>query len=271
MQLATANGIKMSSHIDDAIVDLERKSVKISKESHASTAKKSGKNIKAEIKANEKIGINWKDIKDNIGHPVDINNPPPGYEFIKIKNTDRYVIRSKKGLRNANRDEFLQLSIEKTNDGRYILREGKLAKFTSSTRLGNNMKKDRIPRPNDHHQAHHLVPEETVRDHPLVQMAMEKGDPPYNPDWSSNGIWLPDSEDARKAAKEVSGNLPIHNGSHGKWNKLAKERLDDVFKHLTKIYKNKIPEDTLTKAVKEVENELRDMINDKNIWKDKWS
>jgi hypothetical protein len=81
----------------------------------------------------------------------------------------------------------------------------------------------------DRHQAHHLVTDAIVRDSPLFLAARERGVPPYDVDTKSNGIWLPDSPDARTSATK---NLPVHSGSHGDYSKIAMREAEREAKQL---------------------------------------
>jgi hypothetical protein len=107
----------------------------------------------------------------------------------------------------------------------------------------------------ENHQGHHLIPDAVVRDHPLTQAAMTNGKPPYNLDEASNGIHLPSNDDG----KTVSPDLPLHNGSHPEWNKHAQQKLDTALSQLVQKYGNinNIPNDVLTKTVKQIETQLR--------------
>ncbi|MBK7761490.1 MAG: AHH domain-containing protein [Deltaproteobacteria bacterium] len=58
-------------------------------------------------------------------------------------------------------------------------------------------------------QAHHLIPDEVARTHPLAQAARARGVPPWDLDNPGNGIALPGSLE-----KVGTTGLPVHRGSH---------------------------------------------------------
>ncbi|MCP4131389.1 MAG: DUF4157 domain-containing protein, partial [bacterium] len=60
------------------------------------------------------------------------------------------------------------------------------------------------------HQAHHLVPDQVVKESPLFREALERFI--YNIDNAHNGILLPEAVEFAK--KYGTGNLPLHCGSH---------------------------------------------------------
>jgi len=105
------------------------------------------------------------------------------------------------------------------------------------------------------YQAHHLVPDAVVREHPLCKMAMDRGSPPYNLDAASNGIKLPATEEAKKASPK----LPMHSGSHPQWNAFANDLLDAKLDSLKEKFGDakSIPAASLTTAVKQTEDRLR--------------
>ncbi|MBI3979865.1 MAG: AHH domain-containing protein, partial [Chloroflexi bacterium] len=73
--------------------------------------------------------------------------------------------------------------------------------------------------PHDGKAAHHLIPRQ-LQWHPVVERARLLG---WDMDGVSNGILLP----TKKAAGEAES-LPVHGGSHRKWNAGVREKLDEI-------------------------------------------
>jgi hypothetical protein len=100
------------------------------------------------------------------------------------------------------------------------------------------------------------VTDAVVRDSPLFQAARERGVPPYDVDTKDNGIWLPDSPDARTRATQ---NLPVHSGSHAEYSKIAMRNAEREREGILKRYGSleKAPPAELTTACHRVEDEMR--------------
>ncbi len=94
-----------------------------------------------------------------------------------------------------------------------------------------------------------------MKSHPLTLEAISRGDPPYNLDGGSNGIKLPCTE----ASKKKLASLPMHAGSHPKWNAHASAALDEALAKLRSKHGKlqSVPGNELTRAVKRVESQLR--------------
>ena len=104
-------------------------------------------------------------------------------------------------------------------------------------------------------QAHHLIPDEVARTHPLAQAARARGVPPWDLDNPENGIALPGSPE-----KVGTTGLPVHRGSHRGYTKYASEALSAQRDALVERYGSldKVPPEVLTQAMKRVEGQLRD-------------
>jgi hypothetical protein len=115
------------------------------------------------------------------------------------------------------------------------------------------------------HVAHHLVPDEVVRKHPLFDAARRRGDPPYDLDDASNGVELRRNSDA-----DGDVNMPTHSGSHQRWNSTAEEFADEVLDALIRRHGSldATPPAELTRAGREVELMLRDAIGESERWSD---
>ena len=115
------------------------------------------------------------------------------------------------------------------------------------------------------HEAHHLIPDAVAQNHPLIKAAMDNN--AFNIDHASNGIWLPNNEMAKeKYTYSKENNLPIHDGSHRRWNEKV-EFLLNVEKHKLEIkHKKKISQidvKEISKAIESAEQLLRENITTK--------
>lgn len=84
------------------------------------------------------------------------------------------------------------------------------------TALGN------APGPN--HEAHHIVPDNVVRNSPLHKYAIEQGW--YDVDRVSNGKYLAKSDADKVVGK--SDILPTHSGSHRNYDEAIKNKIDQI-------------------------------------------
>ena len=103
-------------------------------------------------------------------------------------------------------------------------------------------------------QAHHLIPDEVARTHPLAQAARARGVPPWDVDNPDNGIALPGSPE-----KVGTTGLPVHRGSHREYTFYARDALDGALKPLVAQYGalDKVPPDVLVQTMKTLEKQLR--------------
>ena len=189
------------------------------------------------------IGQNIKDFK---------NKRLPGYAII-IKD-GKFSNRKGGILRRHNKNSgHPKLTVDK--DG--IIQEGNL----DSRSISNQRKAVKnLGGPKKNHQVHHLIPVAVVRDHPLTQAAMKRK-PPYGLDEKSNLMYLPSNNKGKKQKK--SRNLPLHNGSHPKWNENARNILNRKLVKLIKRYDSidKVPDHVLIQTVKNVEISLKKHIS----------
>jgi hypothetical protein len=104
------------------------------------------------------------------------------------------------------------------------------------------------------HVAHHLVPDEVVRKHPLFEHARRRGDPPYDLDNASNGVEL-----RRNADVDGDVGMPTHSGSHPEWNRLASSFADRVRTQLVREHGSldAVPAADLTSGARAVEEFMR--------------
>jgi hypothetical protein len=188
---------------------------------------------------------NWGDVSDLIGRPVSDVTLPPGYST--------YERGGRTFIRRARADDaaFARLTVDENGAiqtgraaSRRISRPGALA-----VALG-----ERPTR----HQAHHIVPDEIVRDHPLFEAARTRGQPPYNVDAPSNGSYLAEADEYRVTG--VSDTLPTHSGSHPTYNGIARDEAGMAMRDLIDEFGDlgSVPPERLTEAAREVEDQMRE-------------
>jgi hypothetical protein len=149
-----------------------------------------------------------------------------------------------------------------------LIREGVEGsnRISSSGRLRSNLA-EQAGRPEmlPDHVAHHLVPDEVVRKHPLFDAARRRGDPPYDLDDASNGVEL-------RSNSRVDGdvNMPTHSGSHPEWNRLATGFADRVRAQLVGQYGSldAVPAADLTRGARAVEEFMRGELGNQVRWSD---
>ena len=147
-------------------------------------------------------------------------------------------------------------------DAEGVIREGSSPdreRLSTPGALSNRMEKAGVPLPPGF-QAHHLIPDEVARTHPLAQAARARGVPPWDVDGEGNGIALPGSPD-----KVGATGLPVHRGSHRGYTEHAKDILDGQITALAQEYGSlgKVPPEVLTETMRTVERQLRDDIVDR--------
>ena len=105
-------------------------------------------------------------------------------------------------------------------------------------------------------QAHHLIPDEVARTHPLAQAARARGAPPWDIDNADNGVALPGSPE-----KVGATGLPVHRGSHRGYTEHAKDILDGQITALAQEYRSldKVPPEVLTQVMR-AEGQLRHVV-----------
>ena len=142
-------------------------------------------------------------------------------------------------------------------DAEGVIREGPSPdreRLSTPGALSTRLEKVGIPLPPGF-QAHHLIPDEVARTHPLAQAARARGAPPWDVDGADNGIALPGSPE-----KVGATGLPVHRGSHRGYTKYASEALSAQRDALVERYGSldKVPPEVLAQAMKRVEGQLRD-------------
>jgi hypothetical protein len=180
---------------------------------------------------------NAKEIEPWIGKKVDAANAPPGYEIAKTKSG--LIVR-----RIVARDALY------ARVGTDVVGQATLGRVGRTTRPG-ALAAAMGTRPLEH-VAHHVVPDEVVRDSPLFREGTRRG--VYLPDAASNGIWLPKTEEARVGR---SSGLPLHRGSHPEDNELASKLAANAFDRLTTYGPiSEAPDAVIRAACADVEAEM---------------
>jgi hypothetical protein len=208
----------------------------------ANAGKKKGEK---KVEAEAEHAKNWDEVQKVLKKPVKKRPSIEGYEYYERE--ERLLIRRHKD------DDTLFVPLTVDDDGLIQVNTGKSPRISKPGELA-----DQLGGPKDGYQAHHVVPDEVVRSHVLCKEARARGKPPYNLDNVSNGIMLPCTEKARR--KEP--HLPLHSGSHPKWNAHARQKVEDRYEILLAQHGSlaKIPDKKLTPAILAVEIELQDDI-----------
>jgi hypothetical protein len=191
----------------------------------------------------------WSDVEPYVNKKLSEVGTPPGYT--------RYERDGQTFLRRTNADDALYPRL--TVDGDGVIRVGPAAGGRIST--PGALAKALGTRPLNH-EAHHLVPDAVVQDHPLFEAARTRGSPPYDLDRASNGIYLPNTDADRIPG--VTDHLPVHSGSHPQYNLLAQREADRVFNKLINEFGSldKVPAGRLIQACTDVEDAMRVHLDD---------
>ncbi len=134
---------------------------------------------------------NWQDIERHyLGKSIEEVGAPPGYS--------KYKIGGRTFLRRKVSDDrrFVQLTVE---DGVIRVGPARSPRITKAERrtesIASLLKNNGLTRRPPHHQAHHVVPDEIVRKHPLMREAHKRG--VFDPDapdniacWPSAGLMV---------------------------------------------------------------------------------
>ena len=147
-------------------------------------------------------------------------------------------------------------------DAEGVIREGPSPdrdRLSTPGALSSRMERAGIPLPPGF-QAHHLIPDEVARTHPLAQAARARGAPPWDVDGEGNGIALPGSAD-----KVGTTGLPVHRGSHRGYTKHAEEIMNTAQDALeTQVGGlEQVPPEVLLETMKALERQLREDILDR--------
>jgi len=193
---------------------------------------------------------NYETVKSLLNQQVDSDPPPKlptGYHYRHNENNVIIAI-----VRNdANDKKFQALGVN--DDGQIVLGNHTRKRLSNPTEMKKNMP------PQANHQTHHIIPDNVARSHPLVIAARERGNPPWNVDNKANLINLP-STYAEYEKKGRGQRLPMHEGSHPKWDR---EAVSVLTQEQEKLIKNEgkpleeIAPEKITKAVLNAEIRLR--------------
>ena len=109
-----------------------------------------------------------------------------------------------------------------------------------------------------HHQAHHVVPDEVVRKHPLMRAAYERG--LFKPDGPENIALLAERRANGMVPDKVPGlseGLPRHQGAHRLYSDRITDAADKLMQDLLRTYgaADRIPDAVLSKAAVRVREE----------------
>ncbi|WP_233104155.1 AHH domain-containing protein [Haliangium ochraceum] len=174
---------------------------------------------------------NWASVaRDYVGKPLDEVGPPPGYAA--------YHVGGRSILRRNNADDALFARLSLDEDG--IIRAGAppRVRVSSSLRKAESVgelltRAGHTARP-PHHQAHHVIPDEVVRTHPLFRLARERG--VFDHDAPENIALLARSE-VREPGRApfvpekipgLSEGLPRHQGPHGDYTRMIRRLVDEA-------------------------------------------
>ncbi|WP_233104100.1 AHH domain-containing protein [Haliangium ochraceum] len=174
---------------------------------------------------------NWASVaRDYVGKRLVDAGPPPGYTA--------YHVGGRSILRRTNADDALFARLSLDGDG--IIRAG----APPRVRVSNPLRKaesvgellaqaGHTARP-PYHQAHHVIPDEVVRTHPLFRLARERG--VFDHDAPENIALLARSE-VREPGRApfvpekvpgLSEGLPRHQGPHDNYSQLIMDIADDA-------------------------------------------
>lgn len=177
------------------------------------------------------------------------NQIPEGYEVF-TRNGSKYIRRA-----DISNVQTPRLMVDENGIIRIYTKPERLA---TNGKLRRNLENglDEIPA---NHQAHHLVPDNVVRNSVLHKEAISRG--LYDIDRATNGRLLAETgEDFT----EISEAFPTHFGSHPNYDDAVKSAIDDVFTN-NGINKNSIgqlSDQTITNLLDEIEDAALDILED---------
>jgi hypothetical protein len=207
----------------------------------------------------------WDNVKDFVGTRLDPNNLPPGYTGRPKNNPTELVRASTEG-------PYPPLTIE---NGIIMLQTGKTNRLSVFSRYKNNylnwieqtqgkaarvLAEQRLAAGN---QLHHLVPDAVVRDNRLTQELMRRSRN-YTLDRGTNILDMP------QVYSRQTGEI-VHLGSHDKFNNYVRRLLDKKVEALTQGGSralDKVDVKALDKALRDVEDTLRDQIRNRTLPKE---
>ena len=187
---------------------------------------------------------NWESIAPFVGQPVS-KGVPPGYSL--VERGGRQI------LRRATADDARWPPLHVDRQGRIQVGPPQRLSVPGALRRALGLGPA-------HHQGHHVVPDQVVRDHPLFLEARRRPRP-YNVDQKSNGAYLPDAPGYRVPN---APELPVHNGAHPKYTMLAVREANLVQQRLIERYGSlrNVPDDVLENATVVVEARMRKILSE---------
>jgi A nuclease family of the HNH/ENDO VII superfamily with conserved AHH len=207
----------------------------------------------------------WNNVKDFVGKHLDPNNLPSGYKY-RVKNGKPELYRD------STKGPFPPLTVK---DGVVMLQTGQSTRLSVFSRYKKNYlewveqtqgkaartaAEQRIA---DGNQLHHLVPDAVVRENRLTKELMKRAKT-YTLDRGTNILDMPVVHDPK------TGKI-VHLGSHPKFNKHVDGLLNLEIRDLTgrgAIPLEKVKVEDINKALRHVEDRLRDQITKRTLPKD---
>jgi A nuclease family of the HNH/ENDO VII superfamily with conserved AHH len=160
---------------------------------------------------------NWGELKRKyIGKKLDEVGAPPGYGEVRGAGGS--------SLRRAVADDehFAQLHV----DGGGLIQPGAVPRvsngFETAQSVDGILARNGLTQRPPHHQAHHVVPDEVVRKHPLMREAHRRG--LFKPDAPENIALLAERQTNGMVPNKVPGlseGLPRHQGAHPKYTEMV--------------------------------------------------
>ena len=186
---------------------------------------------------------NWGKLSPGyLGKKLDEVGVPPGY--IETSGAGG------SGLRRAVADDvhFAQLHV----DGHGVIWPGAVPRvsngFETAKSVDGILARNGLTQRPPHHQAHHVVPDEIVRKHPLMREAHRRG--LFNPDAPENIALLAERRANGMVPDKVPGlseGLPRHQGTHRRYSEQVRRAANAVMDDLLSTYGtvDKVPDDVL--------------------------
>jgi A nuclease family of the HNH/ENDO VII superfamily with conserved AHH len=208
----------------------------------------------------------WDNVKDFVGKHLDPNNLPPGYsphrkdgKIIELHRDSTEgpfpPLTIKNGVIELQTGQSSRLSVFSRYKKNYLdwveQTQGKAVRTAAEQRLA------------DGNQLHHLVPDAVVRDNLLTQELMSRSKK-YTLDRGTNILDMPTIHDPK------TGEI-VHLGSHEKFNEYVDGLLNLEIRNLTgggAIPLKKVKVNDIDKALRQVEDTLRDQITNHTLPKD---
>ncbi len=188
---------------------------------------------------------NWNAVRALLGKapPAKL---PDGYFYRTLENGKKQIVRKK-----ADDDQFVMLTIDE--NGKVQVADPNVSdRISVASAMKRNFKAAMGRAVRDGYQLHHLIPDNLVRSHPLMQLAMAKG---YDLDRASNLLEMPGRPEVRQSVQEIVG----HFGSHDKYDKQVKDRLDLLLATLKDDHPGGFTDTDLMEAIRTLEDQLREL------------